>query len=159
TDEALGDQAVSADLVALQSTGEGLLAELVTRLRHRPGQRILLPQAADARPTLAAGLRAAGMEVDVVVAYRKTLPPDAASRAAAIFGDGPLGWVTFTSPSTARAFAGLFEPRWAARRASLRAASIGPVTSEALRALGAPPAAEARTATEAALVDAVIAAP
>jgi uroporphyrinogen-III synthase len=157
TNAALGADAVRPDIVAEESTAEGLLAELAPRLRHGPSERILLPQAADARPTLAAGLRAAGHDVDTVIAYRKTVPPDARERAAAIFGDGPLGWVTFTSPSTARSFAGLFEPRWSERRRTLRAASIGPVTSEALRTLGVPPAAEASKASDEAMVAAIVA--
>jgi uroporphyrinogen-III synthase len=157
TDAALCADAVWPDIVAEDNSAEGLLAELLPRLRHEPGERILLPQAADARPTLAEGLRAAGHEVDTVVAYRKTVPPDARDRAAAIFGDGPLGWVTFTSPSIVRTFAGLFEPRWSERRGTLRAASIGPVTSEALRTLGVPPAAEAAKASDEAMVAAIVA--
>jgi uroporphyrinogen-III synthase len=157
TDAALCAEAVRPDVVAEDSNAEGLLAELVPRLRHQPGERILLPQAADARPILAEGLRAAGHDVDTVIAYRKTVPPDARERAATIFGDGPLGWVTFTSPSIARSFAGLFEPRWSERRRTLRAASIGPVTSEALRTLGVPPAAEASKASDEAMVAAIVA--
>ena len=157
TDAALCADGVWPDVVAEDSNAEGLLAELVPRLRHQPGERILLPQAADARPTLAEGLRAAGHDVDTVIAYRKTVPPDARERAATIFGDGPLGWVTFTSPSIARSFAGLFEPRWSERRRTLRAASIGPVTSEALRTLGVPPAAEASKASDEAMVAAIVA--
>ena len=157
TDAALCADAVWPDIVAEDSSAEGLLAELLPRLRHQPGERILLPQASDARPTLAEGLRAAGHAVDTVVAYRKTVPPDARQRAAAIFGDGPLGWVTFTSPSIVRTFAGLFEPRWNERRGTLRAASIGPVTSEALRTLGVPPAAEASKASDEAMVAAIVA--
>jgi len=148
------------DVVAKDNSAEGMLAELLLllpRRRQEPGQRILLPQAADARPTLAEGLRAAGHAVDTVVAYRKTVPPDARERAAAIFGDGPLGWVTFTSPSIVRTFAGLIEPRWSERRRTLRAASIGPVTSEALRTLGVPPAAEASKASDEAMVAAIVA--
>ncbi len=153
---ALAERGLVPTLVATESHAEGLLAELLPRLGA--GARVLLPQAADAGPTLAAGLRAAGMTADVVVAYRKALPPGATANAAAIFGTGALGWVTFTSPSTARAFAGLFGAEWSARRRTLRAASIGPVTSEALRALGVPPAAEARGASDAALVAAIAAA-
>ena len=155
TDAALCADAVWPDIVADENTAEGMLAALVPRLRGR--ERILLPQAADARPALAEGLRAAGHEVDAVVAYRKTVPPDARERAATIFGDGPLGWVTFTSPSIVRTFAGLFEPRWSERRGTLRAASIGPVTSEALRTLGVPPAAEASKASDEAMVAAIVA--
>lgn len=121
--------------------------------------RILLPQAADARPTLATGLAAAGVEVAVAVAYDKRLPPDAAERAHRLFGGaGPLGWVTFTSPRVVEHFAALFGDAWPERRATLRAASIGPVTSRALDAAGVEPAAEAATPGDAGLVAAVVAA-
>jgi uroporphyrinogen-III synthase len=155
TDAALCERDVWPNFIADPPTAEGLLHELVPKLRS--GERILLPQAADARPTLVEGLRAAGANVTAAVAYRKTLPPGAAELAGRIFGEGSLGWVTFTSPSIARAFAGLFAPHWKTRRQTLRAASIGPVTSEALRALGVPPAAEASTASDAALVEAIVA--
>lgn len=155
TDAALCERHVWPNFIADPPTAEGLLEELAPKVR--PGERILLPQAADARPTLVEGLREAGAEVTAAIAYHKTMPPEAAELAGRIFGDGALGWVTFTSPSIVRAFAGLFAPHWKARRRTLRAASIGPVTSEALRALGVPPAAEAATASDAALVEAIVA--
>ena len=157
TELALRAAGVTPAMVAERPRAEGVLAALLPRLG--PRDRVLLPQAEDARPVLADGLRAAGVEVQVVVAYRKTLPPEAPARAAQLFGGGgPLGWVTFTSPSTARALAALFGERWEARRASLLAASIGPVTSAALRDLGAAPAAEAATPSDRALVEAISAA-
>jgi uroporphyrinogen-III synthase len=95
----------------------------------------------------------------VAVAYDKRLPPGAAEGARRIFGTaGALGWVTFTSPRVVEHFAALFGDAWDARRATLRAASIGPVTSRALAAAGVGPAAEARTPGDAGLVAAVVAA-
>jgi uroporphyrinogen III methyltransferase/synthase len=155
TAAALARRGVEPSLVAGRTQAEGVLAELLPLLGD--GARVLLPQAADARTVLAAGLRGAGVDVDVVVAYRKALPPDAPARAAALFGDGPLGWVTFTSPSVARGFAGLFGDAWPARRQTLCAASIGPVTSEALRACGVVPAAEAATSADDELAAAIAA--
>ena len=152
---ALRAAGVAPALVAERPRAEGVLAALLPRLG--PHDRVLLPQAEDARPVLADGLRAAGVEVQVVVAYRKAAPPEAPARAARIFGGGPLGWVTFTSPSTARAFAALFAESWPARRPGLLAASIGSVTSAALRDLGSPPAAEAATPSDRALVEAIAA--
>lgn len=133
-------------------------ASLVGALARHVGRsrRVLVPQAADARPTLADGLAEAGAEVAVVVAYDKGLPPEAPARAAAIFGQGPLGWVSFSSPRIARHFAGLFGATWAARRATLRAASIGAVTSAELRRLGVEPAAEAAAPGDEQIVAAVV---
>jgi uroporphyrinogen-III synthase len=137
-----------------QSAG-GLLAIL---LRHLDcGQRVLLPQAADALPALREGLLAAGIAAVAVVAYDKRLPREAARRAGELFGERPIGWVTFTSPSSVRHFASLFGGDWVRRRGELRAASIGPVTSAELRRQGVEPAAEAASPGDAELVAAVAA--
>jgi uroporphyrinogen-III synthase len=157
TSRALATRSLAPSLIAARTQAEGLLAELLPAVA--PGDRVLLPQAADARPVLASGLRAAGVTVDVVEAYRKETPAEAAVRSAALFPAGqPIGWVTFTSPSIAAAFAALFGGDWPAQRASVRAASIGPVTSNALRQLGVEPAAEAARAGDAELVAALLAA-
>ncbi len=139
---------------AADSRAEGLAAALGPHLAA--GARMLLPQAADARPVLASALRRLGAEAERVTTYAKRTPPGSRRRAEEIFGTTELGWVTFTSPSIARTFAGLWRESWEARRPGLRAVSIGPVTSEALRALGVEPAAEAASPGDAEMVAAVI---
>lgn len=157
TAEALRRGGVEPALIADDRRAEGLAAVLSPRLA--PGARVLLPQPPDARSALAAELARAGAAVDAVIAYAKCPSPDASARAHELFGDdAALGWVTFTSPAIARAFADLFGPAWPARRPTLRAASIGPVTSAELRRLGVEPAAEATVAGDAELVAAVVAA-
>lgn len=142
-----------ADLVAEQSHSEGLVEILLRDLQ--PGERILLPQAADARPLLLEHLVEARAAVEPVVAYEKRLPQGAMQQAEEIFDSGPLGWVTFTAPSIARNFHDLFE-HWGRRSSTLLAASIGPVTSRALRHLGVEPAAEAEEPSAAGLVRAIV---
>jgi uroporphyrinogen-III synthase len=117
---------------------------------------VLLPQAADAHPTLLEGLAAAGAEAVAVVAYDKRLPPDAPQRAAELFSTAPLGWVTFTSPRIVCHFAELLGSDWELRRKELKAASIGPVTSAELRRRGVEPAAEAASPGDEELVEAVV---
>jgi uroporphyrinogen-III synthase len=124
-----------------RSDAEGLAEELAPHVGRQ--RRVLLPQAADARPALFEGLARAGAEPVAVAAYDKRLPMEAEARALEIFGEGPLGWVTFTSPRIVRNFAGLFGADWERRREGLRAVSIGPVTSAELRLQGVEPAAEA----------------
>jgi uroporphyrinogen III methyltransferase/synthase len=58
------------------TTAEGLVAEWVPQLS--PQARVLLPQAANARPVVANALRASHISVDVVTAYR-TVPPATAT--------------------------------------------------------------------------------
>ena len=151
---------IEPDLEPADPRAEGVAAELAPRLA--PGERVLLPQASDARPVLERELSRSGARVDRVDAYTKRTPPDARERAAEVFGGLPhetLGWVTFTSPSIARAFAevveGLAGHGWPTHRRGLLAASIGPVTSDALRELGVEPAAQAAAPGDAELVAAV----
>ena len=155
TAAALRGRGVEPALVAAggeQSAG-GLLGALLSRVDC--GQRVLLPQAADALPTLRDGLLAAGIAAVAVTAYEKRLPPAAPRRAAELFSGAPVGWVTFTSPSVVRHFAGLFGDDWQRRRGELRAVSIGPVTSAELRRHGVEPAGEAAAPTDEKLVAAV----
>jgi uroporphyrinogen-III synthase len=145
---------IEPHLEAGRADAEGLVADLAPYVARR--RRVLLPQAADARPTLAEGLAAAGAEAITVVTYDKRLPLDAPRRAAELFAADPLGWVTFTSPRIVRHFAGLFGEDWPRRRGGLAAVSIGPVTSAELRRLGVEPAAEAVRPGDEGMVAAVV---
>ena len=151
----LAHRGIAPAVVARRAQAEGLVEELAGEIAA--GARVLLPQAADARPVLGAGLEKAGARVERVIAYEKRLPPRSPRRFAALFaGDEPWGWVTFTSPSTVSGFVALAGDRWPTERATLLPASIGPVTSAALVRAGAPPRAEAQEPSEAALVGAIV---
>lgn len=130
------------DREARRSEAEGLAELLTDEVRDR---RVLYPLAADARPTLAEGLRTAGAVVTAVTAYDKRLPPEALGQARGLFGETPdpppekrIGWVTFTSPRIVRHFVHLTENLggWEARRDELHAVSIGPVTTRELERFG-----------------------
>jgi uroporphyrinogen-III synthase len=153
TAEALRKRGHAPGLTASRPEAEGLLADLAPLVQD--SRRVLLPQAADARPLLAEGLREAGAEAVVVVAYDKGLPADAPARAERLFRDSPLGWVTFTSPRIVRHFVDLFGADWERRRPELLAASIGAVTSAELRRQGVERIAEAVAPGEDGLVRAV----
>ena len=153
TAAALRSWGIEPHLEARRSDAEGLAADLLPHLDR--GRRVLLPQAADARVTLFEALAEAGAEPVAVVAYDKRLPADAPRRAAELFANAPLGWVTFTSPRIVRSFVDLFGDTWERRKPELRAASIGPVTSAELRRHGIEPAAEAERPGDEALVEAV----
>lgn len=156
TAEALSAYGVEPHLQARRADAEGLLAEMASRIGR--GERVLIPQAADARPTLSEGLMRSGAEPVAVTAYDKRLPSEATQRARELFSGSPLGWVTFTSPRIVRHFVELLGGDWARRRPELRAASIGPVTSAELRRQGVEPAAEAVIPGDAEMVEAVRAA-
>jgi uroporphyrinogen-III synthase len=85
-----------------RSVGEGIVESFPSVDSATKGGRVLLPQAAAARPTVAQGLRAAGWQVEVVEAYRTVAAdPDEDQIAAALAADV----VVFTSSSTASRFA------------------------------------------------------
>lgn len=153
TADALRARGMAPDLEAVDSRAEGLADLLRPLVRD---ERVLLPQAADARSVLEDLLRRAGADVTRVAAYAKRRPRDSRSRADEIFGTSRCGWVTFTSPSIAKNFATLWDDDWQRRREGLLAVSIGPVTSAALRELGVEPAAEAESPGDPELVEAVI---
>jgi uroporphyrinogen-III synthase len=153
TSEALRAFGVEPDVVAAQGGGGGLLPALTPMVMR--SRRLLLPLAADARSDLQRGLEAAGAEVVRVEAYAKRLPAAAARQAAALFADGPLGWVTFTSPSIVRTFVMVAGPLVPERSGELSAASLGPTTTAALRTAGIEPAVEASATTDVALAAAI----
>jgi uroporphyrinogen III methyltransferase / synthase len=140
TAAALQARGVQADVVPARAVGEGL----VKALEARSFRRVLLARAEEGRDVVPDALRAAGAEVDVVALYRtvaETLPDRVQAEALA------ADWATFTSASSVRFFhaaAGTLE--------GPRLASIGPVTSAALRELGYEPTLEAADHTPDGLV-------
>ena len=119
------------------------------------GKKILLARAEIARDVIPDALRAAGATVDVVDAYRNVMPEAAPELLRKALAEG-IDAATFTSSSSvmhladaARA-AGIAFPF-----AGVRAVSIGPITSQTLRELGWPPAAEASQSDVPGLVAAV----
>ena len=146
TAKALRAHGVEADIVPDRAVGESL-AEALTGGGYR---RALVARAEDARDVVPDALRAGGTVVDVLALYRTVAAPlDDDARAAVLGAD----WATFTSASSAR-----FLHEAAGTLDGPRLASIGPITSEALRALGAEPALEAETHTPDGLVAALVAA-
>jgi len=136
-----------------ESLVEGLMESLQ---KQSSGQRILLARAAVARDVIPDALRAEGVVVDVVDAYCNVMPKAAPEQLRSAVRSG-IDAVTFTSSSSA---ANLAE---AARAANVDwpigrvpAVSIGPITSQTLRELGWPPAAEAEPSDISGLIAAVV---
>jgi uroporphyrinogen-III synthase/uroporphyrinogen III methyltransferase/synthase len=119
-----------------ESLAEGLLVQVA-------GQRVLVLRAAVARDVIPEALRAVGAEADVVEAYRNVLPEAAPERLRRALAEG-LDAATFTSSSSATHLAEAARMAGVAWPfAGVPAVSIGPITSQTLRNLGWPPAAEA----------------
>ena len=154
TSDALLARGLAADVVPRRFVAEAVLEALAARDDVR-GARVLYVAAEDARTVLPDGLRALGCAVDIVQAYR-TVPDGAgAEELRASLERGEVDVATFASASAVRGYVGAVGAELA-RRAP--AVSIGPVTSEAVRAAGIPLAAESVEATIGALVAAVVAA-
>jgi uroporphyrinogen III methyltransferase/synthase len=158
----------SATAARLQSAG--VAVDLVPRGFHAEGlvdafrdsdachgRRVLIPRALDAREVLPESLRELGCEVDVVPVYR-TVPADPDAVVLDRIRKGTVDAVTFTSGSTVRNFIALLDKVGldAARHMQrLVVASIGPVTTEALKRRGFEPDVEAIESTMTALAAAV----
>ena len=134
TAAALREHGVIADIVPERFVAEGL----VEALADVPVSRALIARAADARDVLPDALRERGAHVDVVALYETVAEPfDDARRVAVARAD----YVTFTSSSTVTYFFTALDGAELSRRTRL--ASIGPVTSDALRGRGLEPDVEA----------------
>jgi uroporphyrinogen-III synthase len=132
------------------------LAEALTS--HAPGSHMLLIRAEQARDLLPEALTAAGATVTIVDAYRNQIPPDSIPALQSVFA-GPATYpdaITFTSASTASNLLALLEAAGLSLPAGITLASIGPITSRALRDLGLIPTVEAAEPTITALIQSVL---
>ena len=145
---------LNVDLVPPHYLGESLAESL---LPEAPGKSFLLVRAAQARDTIPESLTAVGATVTIAEAYRNQLPPGSIQALHALFAS-PENYpdaITFTSASTARNLMALLEAANLTLPPNIALASIGPITSEALRDLGHQPTIEAPEATIPALVAAL----
>jgi uroporphyrinogen III methyltransferase/synthase len=130
TAEALAARGLRADLLPERYTTRGLADAL---LATGGAQRVLLPRADIATPVLSEALEQAGWLVTDVEAYRTVkaarLPDGVRERVAS----GEIDVLAFASSSTVR---NTLELLGGAPPASVRIASIGPVTSDTCRELG-----------------------
>ncbi|WP_421121420.1 uroporphyrinogen-III synthase [Aquihabitans daechungensis] len=148
TAAALARHRVVADLVPDAFVGEGLVAAFPAP--PAGGGRVLVCRAAVARDIVPDGLRAAGWEVDVVDAYRSRPVPLTAAQADAV---AAADAVTFASSSSVTNLCDAM----GAERLPAALVSIGPVTSDTIRAHGLSVTAEADPHTIDGLVAAVLA--
>ncbi len=149
--QALG---IHVDFTPTTFSQEGMLDGL--KARRLTGKQALILCAARSRDVLEQGLKGLGMRVRRVPIYQTTVPRALTQRIRAIL-NAPLDLVTVTSASCVDHLTQAIEA-CGRRRAigQLRFASIGPVTSEAVRHQGGRVAIEARTSTIEGLVGAIV---
>jgi uroporphyrinogen III methyltransferase / synthase len=132
TAERLRHYGVRADLVPAEFVGEELARSLIAAAR--PGDRVLIFRAQEARDVLPKMLAEAGFETTVVAAYKSTAARDPEFPGKLARSDA----VIFTSPSTVAGFVSLIggEARAAEAARGKTIACIGPITAQAAREAG-----------------------
>ena len=151
TADALLQHGIAADVMPARFVAEGVLEEMSKR-DDVGGGRALYVAAEGARDVLPAGLRRLGCLVNVVHAYRSVSSGEGAAELREALARGEVDLATFASASAVRGYVEAVGAELA-RRAP--AVSIGPITSEALRAAGIDVVAEAKEASIDGLVEAV----
>lgn len=153
TAASIEEAGLHVDFVPKRFSQEAVLEDLPRRVLR--GKRALILSAEESRDVLADGLRQRGMSVTKVPIYRTVMPPALSDRVRELFRR-PVDLATVTSASCvdhlyqAMRAAGLGK-----QFSSLHFASIGPVTSSAVRACGGVVAVEAATSTIEGLVEAI----
>ncbi|HKF83968.1 MAG TPA: uroporphyrinogen-III C-methyltransferase [Solirubrobacterales bacterium] len=135
TARALAKRGVLADVVPERFVAEGLIEALEDE--EVAGARVLVARAAEARDVLPDALRERGAEVDVIALYETVREQPGEAEIEAAQG---ADYVTFTSSSTVTNLTEALDDRFPT---GARIVSIGPITSETVRARGLEVAVEA----------------
>ena len=144
---------IRADLMPDQFVAESLARSLIHQ-GETQGKRLLLLRADIARSTLPQLLREGGGQVTDLVVYRNQSASSLPGTVLEALRCDRVDWVTFTSSSTARHMVQLLGEDHDLLD-KVKIASIGPVTSRALRELNLEPTVEAKTFNLAGLVAAM----
>lgn len=154
TAAAIEEAGLRVDFVPRRFSQEGVLEEFPQRVLR--GKRALIFSAQESRDVLETGLRRRGARVTTVPMYR-TIIPHALRRGIGTMTERPFKFVTVTSASCVNHLdEALRAAGHAARFRRLRFASIGPVTSAAVRERGGRVAVEAKRSTIEGLVEAIV---
>ena len=133
TAEQLRELHVHVDVVPEEFKAEGVFTALerfIGGTENLAGLNVLIPRASVARDFLPKALENAGARVDVVPAYRTALPPDIDRGRVAAMLSGSADCIAFTSSSTVRNLALLFDTQdLSAALSGVVIACIGDITA------------------------------
>lgn len=153
TRDALLSHGIAADVVPERYVAEGVFETMSARDDVR-GSRVLYLAAAGARDVLPTRLRDLECAVEVVRVYRTVADGTGSDELVGALSDGSISVATFASASAVQGYVDAVGEELAR---SAPAISIGPVTSEAIRAAGLTLGAESVEASVAGLVEATVA--
>jgi uroporphyrinogen III methyltransferase/synthase len=151
TAQSLEAYGIRPDLVPPEYDSPAILRQLGSVA----GERILLPGSQLANDLLPRELKRKGATVDTVTTYRTVLDPESKARIKDL-GAVSLNCITFTSASTWNNFTRLFGRQKEEILKTAVLASIGPLTTAAIRRGGGKVAIEAKEYTSAGLAEAIL---
>ena len=152
-----GRHGLLVDFVPKSYTTESAADELA---RFDPGigeKKVLLLRADIASDAMVRRLRETGAEITEVDAYRVVPEEEIPAPARQALSDGEVDIVMFTSSSTVKGFVHLIERAGLTVPASVKLATIGPVTTRTVEELGYKVSLEADEHTVPSLIETIIA--
>ncbi len=161
TAKALEEIGIVPDLIPERFTGDEIVPALKAEMGEEEirGKRFLLLRADIARPALREGLEKLGGVVEDVAIYQTKRAERLPEEVIATIENGEAEWVTFTSASTATNLWDLLTVKQRAQIGTMKRASMGPMTTAAMKGVGTgewKPTVEAHEQTIAGLVDAIV---
>jgi|LNFM01.1.fsa_nt_gb uroporphyrinogen III methyltransferase/synthase len=147
---------VRADSVATEAVGEGLVVAARALLGDKlEGARVLVPRAARGRDIVVRALIDAGASVELVRAYDTRVDADGLAPLRVALESGAIDAITFASGSAVDAAFDTLGEDAAQLLSPVTIATIGPVTSDAVRARGGVVGCEATEASDRGIVAAL----
>ncbi len=140
TEKKLKDYHLSAEFVPEKSVAESLVKELIAHVGSLENQSVLWVRPEDARDVIVTALTEHGAIVDEAIAYRTVPETEDPTGAQARFREEGADVLTFASSSAVENFFALNLPL----PSGIKIASIGPVTTAALKVVGHKPHIEAK---------------
>ncbi|RPI72209.1 MAG: HemD protein, partial [Desulfobacteraceae bacterium] len=137
TAQAIKDKGLLPDFVPAEYKAEAMAAAF--KEVSSPGQRILIPRAAEAREVLPLELAKTAARVDVVESYRTVKPLLQKEKIIERLQNGDIHIITFTSSSTVRNFVEILDTKKEVITQWLQKpviACIGPITAQTAREYG-----------------------
>ncbi len=147
---------LEVDVTPKEALGKNVAAA-INKFESVENLKICLLRAEAADPDLPHALEELGAIVDDIAVYKTVAETEDPADAGRMLLAGGADWITFTSGSTVEHFHARFDlPKLLKQFPTLKLASIGPETSQAIRALDLKPALEAKEHTTEGLITALL---